>query len=168
MDSDNEFVPRSQKLVNQIAGNVEIGQKSASRKNADFWKTVLFSDEIMVELKNDKLHRFRRPKTRFEPQFLAKFNGFLRKKLMIWGCIRSNGDRLLIPIESKVDSDAYTKILTDQVIEFFFMHEPFQQDNAPAHTSLKTRIFWENGFTLLEKWPLNLLIIMLLKIHGAS
>ena len=73
---------------------------------------------------------------------------------MVWGCIRSNGDRLLIPIKNKVDSDEYTKILQDHVIDFLYMHEPFQQDNAPAHTSIKTKnFFWENGFTLLENWP---------------
>ena len=73
---------------------------------------------------------------------------------MVWGCIRSNGDRLLIPIKNKVDSDVYIKILKDNVVDFLYMHEPFQQNNAPAHTSLKTRnFFWENGITILENWP---------------
>ena len=60
---------------------------------------------------------------------------------MVWGCIRSNGDRLLIPIKSKVDSDVYIKQLKDNVVDFLYMHEPFQQDIAPAHMSLKTRNF---------------------------
>ena len=52
-----------------------------SEKNADLWKTVVFSDKTMLELNNDRLLRVRRPKNRrFEPQFLAKFNGFSRKK----------------------------------------------------------------------------------------
>ena len=69
--------------------------------------------------------------------------------------IRSYGDRLQIPIKKKVDSDEYTKILQDHVIDFLYMHEPFRQDNAPAHTSIETKkkFFWEIGFTLLENWP---------------
>ena len=155
MAFDHEFAPRSQKSGNQIAENVEIGQKKMLSQKNDFWKTVAFSDETMLELNNDRLLRVRRLKNRrFEPQFLAKFNGFSRKKLMICGCIRSNGDKLLILIENKVDSDAYTKILTDHVIEFLFMHEPFQQNNVVAHTSLKTKtFFWEDGLNLLENWP---------------
>ena len=170
MAFDHEFAPRSQKSGNQIAENVEIGQKKMLSQKNDFWKTVAFSDETMLELNNDRLLRVRRLKNRrFEPQFLAKFNGFSRKKLMICGCIRSNGDKLLILIENKVDSDAYTKILTDHVIEFLFMHEPFQQNNVVAHTSLKTKTFF--GKMDLISWkigPLNLLILILLKIYGAS
>ena len=41
------------------------------------------------------------------------------------------------PTKNKVDSDEYTKILKDHVIDFLYIHEPFQQDNAPVHTSGK-------------------------------
>ena len=61
MASDHEFVPRSQKLVNQIAKkNVEIGQRKCFQKKCRF---LVFSDETMLELNNDRLLRIRRSKT---------------------------------------------------------------------------------------------------------
>ncbi len=73
---------------------------------------------------------------------------------MFWGCIRSTGERLLVPIKNKVDAEIYISMLKEYVVDFLYMHEPFQQDNAPAYTALKTKnFFWENGFTILENWP---------------
>ena len=45
-----------------------------------------------------------------------------------WQCIADT-------YKNTVDSDEYTKILEDDVIDFLYMHEPFQQDNGPAHAS---------------------------------
>ena len=61
---------------------------------------------------------------------------------MVWGCIWSNDDRLLVPVENKVDSDAHIPIEKEHVIHFQCIHETFQQDFAPAHASLqpKTKI----------------------------
>ena len=120
-------------------------KKMLVEKNADFWKTVnsRFSDETMLELNSKGKDLVRRPrKTRLDSRFFEKNSFFSRKKLMVLGCIRSNGDRLLIPIKNKVDSDEYTKILQDHVIDFLYMHELFQQDNAPAHTSIKNQKFF--------------------------
>ena len=66
---------------------------------------------------------------------------------MVWGCIQSNRDRLMIPIKNNVDSDENTKILKDHVIDFLYIHELFQQDNAPGRTSIKTNLFWKMGST---------------------
>ena len=92
-------------------------------------------------------------KKRLDSHFFQKNSLFLEKKMMVWGCIRSNGDRWLIPIKNMVDSKEYTNIIKHHSIDFLYMHEPFQQDDAPAHTSVKTIFFWENGFISLENWP---------------
>ena len=111
-----------------------------------------FGTMLVLDSNGKDLVRIPR-KTRLDSRFFEKNSFFPRKKMMMWGCIRSNGDKLLIPIKNKVGSDEYIKIFRDHVIDFLYMHEPFQQDNAPAHTSIKTNFFWENGFALLEKWP---------------
>ena len=106
------------------------GRKKCCSTNATFWKTV-FSDEAMLELNSKEKDLVRRPrKTHLNTRFSRK-TIFPRKKSMVWGCIRSNGDGLLIPVKNKVDSDEYIKILKDH-IDFLYMHEPFQQDNALA------------------------------------
>ena len=98
-------------------------KKMLVEKNANFWKTVVFSDKTMLELNSKGKDLVRRPrKTRLDSRFFEKNSFFSRNKLMVWGCIRSNGDRLLIPIKNKVDSDEYTKILQDHVIDFLYMH----------------------------------------------
>ena len=43
-------------------------------------------------------------------------------------------------MDNKVDPDEYTKILEDHVIDFLHMHEPLQQVNAQAHTSVQTML----------------------------
>ena len=130
-------------------------KKMLSEKTKNFWKTVVFSDETTLDLDWGGRGLVRRPKNkRYDLKYMVKRNVFCRKKLMVWGCIRSNGERLLVKIENNVNSDEYIKILKENVLDFLYMHEPFQQDNAPAHKSLKTKnFFWENGFTILENWP---------------
>ena len=73
-----------------------------------------------------------------------------------------------MPLKNKVDSDEKTKILKDLVIDFLYMHESLQQDNAPAHTSMKTKKIWEIGFTLLDNWPVQSLISTLSKFVECS
>ena len=70
-------------------------------KTPDFWNSVIFSDEAMMELNCRRQNLVRRPnKKRYDPQFIVNSSNYARKKLMVWGCIRSNGDRLLIPIKN--------------------------------------------------------------------
>ena len=70
----------------------------------------------MMELNCRRQNLVRRPnKKRYDPQFIVNSSNYARKKLMVWGSIRSNGDRRLVPIKNKVDSDVYIKILKDNV-----------------------------------------------------
>ena len=57
---------------------------------------------------------------------------------MLWGCIRSNGERMIVAIKNKVDSSCYIQILKDHALNFWDLHEIFQQDNAPAHSAERT------------------------------
>ena len=124
-----------------------------------FGKIVVFSDETMMKLNNERSHCVRRPKIRdLSPNFCVILEWFFTENLIIWGSIRSNRDGLRILIGNKLNSDAYTEILKDYAISFFFVREPLQQDNAPAHISLKIFFLWQKNFTLLENSHIKLLI----------
>lgn len=119
------------------------------------WKNVIFSDETMMELQPTRRIYVRRPKNkRFNQKYVLKHRLIPSKKLMLWGCIRSNGEKIIVPIKNKVDASCYIQILKDHALNFLDLHEIFQQDNAPAHSAEKTRIFFEeNAFVCLENWP---------------
>ena len=71
---------------------------------------------------------------------------------MFWG--RADGMKTLIKVDGKINSDNYIKILNDHALPNINLHEIFQQDNAPAHVSAKTREFMsENAMLELEDWP---------------
>ena len=92
----------------------------------------------------------RRPRNkRFNRKYVLKHRLIPSKKLMLWGCIRSNGEK----ISSKVDASCYIQILKNHALNFLDLHEIFQQDNAPAHSAKKTRMFFENALVCLENWP---------------
>ena len=124
-------------------------------KTPDFWNSVIFSDEAMMELNCRRQNLVRRPnKKRYDPQFIVNSSNYPRKKIDGLGLYSVKWRSTSHSDKNQVDSDVYIKILKDNVVDFLYMHEPFQQDNAPAHMSLKTRnFFWENGFTILENWP---------------
>ena len=50
---------------------------------------------------------------------------------------------------------AYISMLKEHKVNLLYMHEPFQQDNAPANKALKTtKFFWEIGSTILGNWKI--------------
>ena len=115
-----------------------------STKNGLNWWNVVFSDETMIELQPTRRILVRRPPNLgFHPLFTPKFKKVPAKKLMIWGCVRSNGERLIFPIKNKVNADVYIDCLENKVLPFLNLHEVFQQDNAPAHTAEKTMVFFK-------------------------
>ena len=117
------------------------------------WKNVIFSDETMMELRPTRIF-VRRPRNkRFNQKYVLKHRLIPSKKVMLWGCIPSNGEKIIVPIK-KVDASCYIHILKDHALNFLDLHEIFQQDNVPAHSAEKTRIFFEeNAFVCLENWP---------------
>lgn len=74
------------------------------------------------------------------------------KKIVVWTAKKD--PKIIVPIKNKVDASCYIQILKDHALNFLDLHEIFQQDNAPAHSAEKTRIFFEeNAFVCLENWP---------------
>ena len=40
------------------------------------------------------------------------------KMLMHWGCIRSNGEKIIVPIKNKVDASCYIQFLKNHALNF--------------------------------------------------
>ena len=72
------------------------------------------------------------------PRKLQKKGG---KKLMVWGAIKSSGEKVLVKFEGNVNSEKYIAVLKDHLLPFMDLGELFQQDNAPPHTAQKTQFF---------------------------
>ena len=80
-------------------------------------------------------------KQAIQQKYVLKHRLIPSKKLMLWECIRSNGEKIIVPIKNKVDASCYIQIVKDHALNFMDLHEIFQQDNAPAHSAEKTQIF---------------------------
>ena len=124
-------------------------------KGMDFWKNVVFSDETIMELHpNRRLYVRRPPGQGLNPKYTTQTVKFGGKRVMFWGYIKYSGERFLTKVDGKINSENYIQLLSQHLMDGVYLHEIFQQDNAPAHTSEKTRTFMsENGIQLLEDWP---------------
>ncbi len=79
---------------------------------------------------------------------------------MMWGCFSWHGLGPLVRIDGRINSERYIEeILGYHVIPFLEEFEEeygeylFQQDNAPIHTSIRTRNFIEEMAISLLPWP---------------
>ena len=129
--------------------------KKFFKKSLSFWRNVVFSDESSFELHGSgRVYVRRPPGHRCNPKYTIKTTGGVRKKLMVWGGIREDGERILVRITGTVNSDKYIQILKDHLLDFMYLGDFFQQDNAPPHKSEKTsQFFAESCVDVLENWP---------------
>jgi len=78
----------------------------------------------------------------------------------MWGCFSWYGLGPLVRIDDRINSERYiNEILGYHVIPFLEEFEEkngdyfFQQDNAPIHTSVRTRTFMEEMEIIQLPWP---------------
>ena len=79
---------------------------------------------------------------------------------MVWGCIGPNGVGHLVVCEQSLGSEYYIKILKNNLkasIEIIHRYPShafiFHQDNAPCHSSKKTKKYLQDENILLLPWP---------------
>lgn len=81
------------------------------------WKNIVFSDESWFYVEDFRIRYVRRyPGEELPQEFSNKFvkaKNF--KKIMIWGAISYQGDRVMKFIEGSLDSSKYLKILTKNI-----------------------------------------------------
>lgn len=119
------------------------------------WKDVIFSDESKIDLRPKKRQYVRRGVgSRHKTRYTTKTVKFGGKSLMVWGFIKSNGERCLIRCNGNVDSSEYQRVLSEGLLPNYHPNEIFMQDGATCHTSHSTREFEDaNDICLLHDWP---------------
>nr|CAD2168795.1 unnamed protein product [Meloidogyne enterolobii] len=88
---------------------------------------------------------------------MFKKRGFGGGSLITWGAITKFGRLALVFVDGRMNSEAYQKLLTDNLLpllhKFHRFKWLFQQDNASIHSSASTkRWFKENNVNVLD-WP---------------
>ena len=123
------------------------------------WKKVLWSDETMIHLGDGSVKYVRMvdgyPITPAHYNLTCKFP----TKVMFWACFAWQGTGRSMVVEGSMTSEAYcTEVIQGRVVQQMMQWYPnnsgiFQQDNAPSHTSRRTRqCLTQHNITLLD-WP---------------
>lgn len=109
----------------------------------NYWKRVIFSDEMMVIIKpGGEVKVWRKTAERWRPECLGYVSIGAQStiKLMVWGCITYDGVGTLSMVNGNMNSEKYIDTLENKlwpVIAKNFGANPyyFQEDNAPCHKS---------------------------------
>jgi len=118
----------------------------------DNWKKVVWSDESRFTMfQNDgKIRVWRLVEEKYNINCLVPTMKHGGGGIMMWGCFSWFGLGPLVRIDGRINSERYIEeILGYHVIPFLENFEEengeylFQQDNAPIHTSARTRNFTE-------------------------
>ena len=122
----------------------------------------MWSDESRFTLfQNDgKIHVWRLPKEKYDVSCLTSMVKHGGGGVMMWGCFSWHGLGPLVRIDGRINSERYIQeILGHHVIPYLEEFEEdngeyfFQQDNAPIHTSARTRTFMEEMEIISLPWP---------------
>ncbi|GBC31699.2 IS630 family transposase [Rhizophagus irregularis DAOM 181602=DAOM 197198] len=126
------------------------------------WKKVVWSDESRFTLfQNDgKIRVWRLQEEKYNINCLVPTMKHGGGGIMMWGCFSWYGLGPLVRIDGRINSERYIEdILGYHVVPFLEEFEEengeyfFQQDNAPIHTSARTRNFIEETEIILLPWP---------------
>lgn len=121
------------------------------------WMQTFFSDETPVYLIQSNQRRYVRcsAKDVLSPRHLRPTVQAGGGKILLWAGFSGHGLTSLAPVDGTVNTDTYIKLLTKNLLPLDLPDKAvtFQQDNAPAHKSHRTRTWLtDHGFDLLP-WP---------------
>ena len=128
----------------------------------DNWKKVVWSDESRFTMfQNDgKIRVWRLVEEKYNINCLVPTMKHGGEGIMMWGCFSWFGLGPLVRIDGRINNERYIEeILGYHVVPFLENFEEengeylFQQDNAPIHTSARTRNFTEEMEINLLLWP---------------
>jgi hypothetical protein len=128
------------------------------------FSTWLFSDEYSFELANcstmNRAWVLRRVGEKYLKCCVLRAPVSSRQKLMIWGCIASNGQSVVRILRRNVDTAAYIGTLRASLLPLvddlplaISGNLTFQQDNATPHTAFRTRQFLDRRGIRYAHWP---------------
>ena len=112
---------------------------------ACMWRSILWSDEIKIELfsLNSKCYVWCKPNTTHHPVNSIPTVKYGDGSIMLWGCFSSTGTNKLVRIEGTKDGAKYRGILDDNLLESAMNLKrgrtfTFQQANDPKHKDKAT------------------------------
>ncbi len=122
------------------------------------WHRVVFSDESRFELfPRRKILVRRTSKEKFCTDCVVPRVQQGGGSVMVWGCITSKGPGEFQVIDGTMNSDRYIETMKNymqpSVHRLLGEDFIFQQDNAPCHTSKKTKQWFESKEIELLEWP---------------
>lgn len=125
----------------------------------DEWKTVMWSDETMIEQFNQRRRKVRRPKgQRYNEKYTVQSVKH-PETIMIWGCFswQGRGGIEFIEKNQRMNSEKYIDILGRKLVLFLNIHgcTTFMQDKAPCHTSKATMAWMKQKKITVLDWPGN-------------
>jgi len=105
---------------------------------------MYFTDESYVDLERCKIRLWHKKGNR-----PVKGKSKFPRKVMLWGGISLRSRTPVIVVTDKMNSDRYIEMLRTQVLPWISDNMSqgciFQQDNATAHTSKKTKAFFDQS-----------------------
>lgn len=119
------------------------------------WSKIVFSDESKMELHGKTREYVRRQpgSNRYDEKYISRTTKF-SPSLMVWGAIRSDGQRVLLRCDRNVDQHYYQSLLDEGLPQIYTTRYLFQQDGASCHTARSTRQYFVNkSIRLLPDWP---------------
>jgi len=129
--------------------------KSYSSFKAADWDRIIFSDESRVStFTYGRRYVWRPINARYNHRYTCKTVKYGGTSVLVWGAIRSDGNRILIKCPPRLDSLEYQHILSRGLPELYDSHLVFMQDGAPCHRSCSTMEFLDKeNVCLLSDWP---------------
>jgi hypothetical protein len=125
------------------------------------WNKIIFSGERQVVLgENSRVYVWRKSEERWNTQCLGLYgsrNGGARVSVMFWGCICKDGVGTITDVEGNINSAKYIDILDNNlwpvVAKFENNQWIFQDDNAPVHQLVQTKLWKDNNDVDCLDWP---------------
>jgi transposase len=135
--------------------------KEYAQKPADFWDTVIFSDESSFHSHETMRGKYvwRYQHEDLEPGFVLETSKFGGSKLQVWGCLTSQGVGWACALPEGLDSETYLGILKEEltatIAHYFksFKGVVFQQDGAGVHTANKVKEYFQKQKYSVLPWP---------------
>ena len=132
-------------------------------KNYDYqdWEKVIWSDESSFDVVSSSGVEYywnERPDSLNEKN-IKKTKKFGGGSVMVWGCITPRGVGKLVRIDGILDSQKYTKLLSDGLFESINRYKlslkkiTFMHDNAPIHSSYYTKEWLRFNKVKTIEWP---------------
>lgn len=128
-------------------------------RDANFWNSVVFSDEKVFQSSHSGRVRVYRPRNcRFEERYVQQMRNSGRFSVNVWAWISAEGQGMCFRIDERLTGPVYRNILENVMLPSVRERFPgdnfiFQQDNAPVHTARIVRDWIEENDINTLPWP---------------